>query len=159
MVLVGSPDRVPAAVGDGTDGPTEASGCPMTTTPLPDGLAEYFAARQQQRDDRANTAWKLLRPYERRLVREAAVMGYVLGRRAGEVAARSASWRSTGQPEDTFPGDFDIVRSVLQHCDSTHELYPYLAEACHGQRRRVTRKRMWPGEAADNPITSEDVDR
>jgi hypothetical protein len=126
-------------------------------TDLPQGLVDYLGTRRQQRADRANTAFALLRPYERRIVREAAVMGYVLGRRAGQIDGRNGV-SILDTPTD-FPGDFDIVRNVLQHCDSTDDKFPYLADACAGRRRRVTRKRMWPGEAAaiDHITTEENV--
>jgi hypothetical protein len=111
-------------------------------------VAQVFAANRRRRAERAGTALNLLRPYERRIVREAAVMGYVLGRRAGEVAARSSTWRSIGEPEQAFPGDTDILRMVIEHCDSTDDLYPFLAAACDGRRRRITKARRWPGEDA-----------
>lgn len=107
----------------------------MTET-LPPGLVDYLAARDQQRADRADTAWRTLRPFERRLVREAAVMGFVLGDRAGLTR------------DDEFPRDMDIVRNVLEHCDSTSDKFPYLGAACSGRRRRITKARMWPGEAS-----------
>lgn len=111
-----------------------------------DDLARVFAASAQRRLKRAATAWALLRPYERRLVKEAAVMGYVLGERAGRVTA-SGVRQQMGRPEPAFPADADILRQVIEHCDATSNTYPYLADACSGRRRRVTRKRMWPGEA------------
>ncbi|WP_045740895.1 hypothetical protein [Actinoplanes rectilineatus] len=114
---------------------------------FPPGLLDYFAARQQQRDKRADTAWRTLTKFERRVTREAAVMGYVLGYRAGQADGVMGK----GGPldnDDPIPGDIDIVRRVIQHCDSTSDLYPYLGEACEGRRRRITRKRMYPGEAS-----------
>jgi hypothetical protein len=112
----------------------------MTT--LPDGLADYLAARDQQRLNAANRALSTLRPYERRLVCEAAVMGYVLGRQDGLVKARQGG--SILDDADGFPHDSEILTSVVQHCISTDDLYPHIAEASEGRRRRVTRKRMWP---------------
>lgn len=118
-------------------------------TGLPDELVTYLDTRQKQRATRADRGFATLRPYERRVLREAAVMGYVLGRRAGQADGRNGV-SILDTPTD-FPGDFDIVRSVLQHCDSTSDLYPYLADACAGRRRRITRKRMWPGETTTTP--------
>lgn len=114
---------------------------------FPPELLDYFTTRQQQRDARADTAFATLRPYERRIVREAAVMAYVLGYQAGNLDGRNGNG---GPLDDTrrIPGDFDIVRTVLRHCDSTGDLYPYLAEAAEGRRRRVTQARRWPGEVA-----------
>ncbi len=117
------------------------------STDLPPELLDYFATRQQQRADRANTALSVLSRYERRIVREAAGMGYVLGYRSGNLDGRDG----LGGPLDNerrIPGDSDILRSVLEHCDSTSDLYPYLGAACNGRRRRITKARLWPGEAA-----------
>jgi hypothetical protein len=110
---------------------------------LPLELVDYLAARDQQRAARCDTALRTLRPYERRIVREAAVMGYVLGRQDGLLRGRPG----TGLDDtEGFPGDSTILQEVLQHCDSTSDLYPYLAAAAGGRRRRVTPARMWPGE-------------
>lgn len=125
-------------------------------TDLPPELVDYLDTRRQQRANRADRAFALLRPYERRIVREAAVMGYVLGRQDGMVKGRRGDSLAFDDGSD-FPKDFDIVWQVLQHCDSTADKFPYLADACAGRRRRVTRKRMWPGEtAAIDRITSEE---
>jgi hypothetical protein len=111
-----------------------------------DLIAQILVSGDQRRAARANTAFALLRPYERRIVREAAVMGYVLGRQDGMVKGRAGGSLAFDDGSD-FPKDFDIVRRVLQHCDTTDDLYPYLGAAASGRRRRVTRARMWPGEA------------
>lgn len=113
-------------------------------TDIPAAVVEMVLAGDRRRAERADTAWRTLTKFERRIVREAAVMGYVLGRQDGMIAARNGA-RLYERPTD-FPGDFDIVRQVLEHCDSTDDLYPYLGAACAGKRRRITRKRMWPGE-------------
>ena len=115
------------------------------TPEIPPELLDYFATREQERASRADTAWRTLTKFERRVVREAAVMGYVRGYQAGNLDGRTGK----GGPLDNtrrIPGDFDIVRTVIQHCDSTADLYPYLADACAGRRRRITRKRLFPGE-------------
>lgn len=120
----------------------------MTDSPSPDIMADVarmVAAGDQRRAKRADTAWRTLKPFERRILREAAVMGYVLGYRHGLVRGRSG----TRVLDDSagFPGDEDIIRSVIEHCDSS-DGYAYLTDACDGMRRRVTRKRMYPGEVA-----------
>lgn len=115
----------------------------MTDAPqLDPQVLAYLTERANQRATRAATAMHTLTRFERRVVREAAVMGYVLGERYG----RSTSRAICGNGGSAFPSDFDIVRQVLEHCDSTADLYPYLAAACNGRRRRITRKRLFPGE-------------
>lgn len=112
---------------------------------LMDGIARMMEVNRQRRADRAATAIETLRPFERRIVREAAVMGYVLGRREGLVLGRSG--RSILDDGDDYPHDSDILRNVIEHCDSTSDLYPYLAASCDGRRRRITKSRQWPVEA------------
>ena len=107
-------------------------------------LPDYLAARDQQRLNAANRALATLRPYERRLIREAAVMGYVLGQQDGLIRGRSGNGYDDNE---AYPKDAAILTDVVQHCITTGDLYPYIAEASEGRRRRVTRKRMWPGEA------------
>lgn len=113
---------------------------------LLEGLARVMSANQQRRAARAAIALKTLSPYERRLVCEAAVMGYILGRRTGLAKGRRGD--SILSDGDDFPRDAAIVQAVLQHCDSTEDLYPYLAAAADGKRRRVTKARQWPGKVA-----------
>lgn len=113
-------------------------------TDFPPELLAYFASRVQHRAARANTAIATLRPYERRIVREAAVMGYVLGHGAGRLDGVQNRGHAEIQAE--WPKDSAVLQNVLEHCDSTSDLYPYLAAACDGQRRRVTKARMRPGE-------------
>lgn len=60
------------------------------TGPIDDMLVQYLAIRDQQRTERAEVTLSAMNPRERKLVREAAVMGYVRGAMAGEVAARAA---------------------------------------------------------------------
>jgi hypothetical protein len=115
-------------------------------TDIPAEVVRLVAIGDQRRADRADTAWRTLNPYERRIVREAAVMGYVLGRQDGLIKGRDGGSLAFDNGDD-FPRDFDIVRQVLEHCDSTSDLYPHLGEAASGRRRRITRARMWPGEA------------
>lgn len=110
------------------------------TTNLPqdvvDELTRMIAVREARRAQRVATALKTLRPYERRLLREAAVMGYVLGDERGRLA----------KPSEAFPKDVTIVATVINHCDSNDGTFPFIAAACGGRRRRVTRVRMWASE-------------
>lgn len=97
-------------------------------------LERVFAEGRRRRGERVGVALTTLTRYERRLVREAAVMGYVLGRQDGQLRV------------EPFPKDSTILHDVIEHCDTLAHLYPYLAAACDGRRRRVTRARLWPGE-------------
>lgn len=104
-------------------------------------LAHVFEVRQRQRSKAVNRALATLRPYERRLVHEAAGMGYVRGTMRGRIRA------GLGEPRDgDIPPDRDILFEVIASCVGMDNLYPYLAAASQGRRRRVTRARMWPGE-------------
>lgn len=89
-------------------------------------LAEVFAAKQTHRERRARTALLSMTVRERRLVREAAVMGYVQGVRHGP-------------HRDKIPGDSAIVVEVLIACDAFCDLYPFLSTACDGKRKRGPR--------------------
>lgn len=113
------------------------------TNPM-EAVAQVFADGQRRRAARANTAFRTLSRYERRIAREAAVMGYVLGRREGLIIGRSG--RSFLNDGDDFPGDFQILQDVLEHCDTTSDNFPYLGAACDGRRRRITKARLWQGE-------------
>jgi hypothetical protein len=114
--------------------------------PTMQAVAKLVADGDRRRAERATTAWnKVLRPYERRIVREAAVMGYILGHRDGRIDHAIGNAESSRR----FPADLDIVRWVLEHCSTTTNngsSFPYLADATTGVRRRITRKRLWPGE-------------
>lgn len=117
----------------------------MTDTIDPDvqqQLVTYLASRDRQRTEAVNRALATLKPFERRILREAAVMGYVRGAMAGRSRA------TMGEPRDgDVPADASIVHEVISCCASMGELYPYLAEATEGRRRRITAARRWPGEA------------
>lgn len=93
----------------------------MTTTdPFPPGLLEYFAAREQQRARTVQRALDTLNPYENRILREAAVMGYVRGLMAGRAGVEQ-------------PGpDADTVAEVVGACAAMADLYPIIAAAAEG---------------------------
>lgn len=119
----------------------------MTADNIDALLYAYITEGDRHRAEQAATAWNdVLRPYERRIVREAAVMGYVLGHRDGRL---DYAQRNTGG-EQPFPADIDIVRRTLEHCATTDgdngPRFPYLAAAANGRRRHITRNRLWPGE-------------
>ena len=74
----------------------------------------YLAIREQQRQDRLDEMVAALTEREFQLIKEAAVMGYVQGRRSG------------GTEETPFPKDGEIVSMVLLCADSVNDLYPLL---------------------------------
>lgn len=100
-----------------------------TATSLPEGLADYFAAREQLRIRAVHRRWDALSKREQRLVREAAVMGYVQGVRS-----------QPGSHGATIPHDNEIVTRVIDACAAMRDLYPTIYRA--GSRRRS------PAEAA-----------
>lgn len=115
-----------------------------TAPDLPPELVRYLAERDQQRLTAINRALATLKPYERRLVREAAVMGYV----RGAIAGRSRATLGEPRDGDIPKSDSVMLAEVIGACISMDDLYPYLAEASRGRRRRITRARRWPGEGA-----------
>lgn len=98
------------------------------TAPSPDpagaGLLRYLTARDRRRADQVTARLARFTDHERALVREAAVMGYVHGHMAGEVAGRR------GDPPDQrrIPPDSRIVAEVLLGCASQSDLYPLIGE-------------------------------
>lgn len=82
-----------------------------------DVLGTYFERRRRERARRIEAMLAALRPRERALVREAAVLGFVEGHRAG----------GGRYVEGTFPSDDTIVGAVLGHGPSMPDLYPWLA--------------------------------
>ncbi|MEU8740648.1 hypothetical protein [Streptomyces halstedii] len=83
------------------------------TTPLPDGLVDYLIARDTQRADAVTQFLGRLTNREHTLMREAAVMGYVQGRRHP---------RDGNQPKDSA-----TLRLVIDACLTFADLYPAVA--------------------------------
>lgn len=109
---------------------------------LVEGLARYWAERDKQRLAAVDQALAMLRPYERRLVKEAAVMGFVRGVMTGRSRATLGKPRDGDVPENAM----DILVEVIDACIAVGDIYPYIAEAARGRRRRITKSRRWPGE-------------
>lgn len=76
-------------------------------------LAPVLAEKVRSRRDHAAATFGALTEREQRLVREAAVMGYVNG-------------VAFGPYRDHIPPDGEIVIEVIQCCRSNHDLYPLL---------------------------------
>ncbi|QQZ56881.1 hypothetical protein IFE09_27160 [Streptomyces microflavus] len=83
------------------------------TTPLPDGLADYLVARDAQRAAAVTQFLSRLTDREHTLMREAAVMGYVQGRRHPQ---------DEDQPKDTV-----TLRLVIDAALGLSDLYPAVA--------------------------------
>ncbi|ONK09482.1 hypothetical protein [Streptomyces sp. MP131-18] len=85
---------------------------------LPDYLVRYLEQRAQQRADAINNVLARLTDRERALIRDAAVMGYVQGRR---------------HPEgDPHPKDGDVLTQVIDACFSFADLYPAINAVAAG---------------------------
>lgn len=98
-------------------------------------LAEYLAVQDRKRREAVGRVLATLRPYERRLLREAAVMGYA---------------RGTLLPAgDKVPPDSRVLFDVVDACIDYPDRFPFLADAARGRRRRVVR--LWPGEQPARP--------
>lgn len=91
---------------------------------IADGLVAYMAAREEYRAAEVRRRWDALSTRERRLVREAAVMGWVQGVRS-----------QPGGHTATIPPDASIVTTVLDACLAFPDLYPTIHRA--GSRRRA----------------------
>jgi hypothetical protein len=79
---------------------------------LPDQLVAYLAERDTQRANAVDATLACLTERERRLVREAAVMGYVQGRR---------------HPKDAdHPKDTAVLHLVVDACLAAPDLYPVI---------------------------------
>lgn len=96
-----------------------------------EALGTYLAAREAERLADVEDTLRGMNPRERRLVQEAAVMGYVRGVQAG----RSAS---VLRNEDAKipPGSVTLV-DVVDACLSMPDLYPTMSRVLRvGQKRR-----------------------
>ncbi|MFD9950819.1 hypothetical protein ACFWYW_58665 [Nonomuraea sp. NPDC059023] len=82
---------------------------------IPEEIVRYIAGRDAYRDGRVNRALDAMTGREHKLVREAAVMGYVQGigaARAGEL---------------DIPMDAEIVWRVIAGCQTFGDLYPTIS--------------------------------
>lgn len=73
-------------------------------------LIQYFATREQQRDQQVRRILATLSDREQQLVREAAVMGYVRG-------------SMSAHPSLEIPKDAAIVWEVIDACRAMPDLY------------------------------------
>jgi len=92
----------------------------MTGTPaeFDDRLTAYFETRARQREQEIDDRLAELTPRERSLVRDAAVMGYVLG-------------RMDERAKVEFPKDTPIFRGVVLAALRDDENFHVLRGACH----------------------------
>jgi hypothetical protein len=81
---------------------------------IPPELLTYYAARKRQRDEQVAEALEGRTQTELALMREAAVMGYVLGMR-------------TGRDYEATPPDADILYGVVSACLVWPDLYPTIS--------------------------------
>lgn len=91
------------------------------TPDLPDGLLRYLAERDLRRAGRVEHTLAAMTVRERRLVREAAVMGYVQGVRA-----------VPGGHNATIPPDSTILARVVGACLAFPDLYPVIGRIADG---------------------------
>lgn len=103
-------------------------------TALDADLVRYLAARDQQRTTAVRERLDQLSLRERWLVHDAAVMGYVQGAMAGEVAARTAT-------RTTIPKDSDVVAEVVMCCQQMADRYPVLAGSLRDLAELLARTR------------------
>lgn len=88
------------------------------TASLPPELAAYLVTRAQQREQEIDERLAELTPRERSLVRDAAVMGYVLGRMDERARVE-------------FPKDTPIMRGVVYAALREDEHYAVLRGIAH----------------------------
>lgn len=91
------------------------------TVQLPADLAAYLAEMDRQHASAVNRVFDTLTPYEQRLIREVAVMGYVRGHIAGRCGA-------------DIPKDSATVYEVIDACIAMDDLYPLIAAASRSIR-------------------------
>jgi hypothetical protein len=100
---------------------------------IDESLARYFEARQRDRNEEVDRTLNALGPQARGILHDAAVMGFVLGERAG-YAKRYSRFHDDGAEE--FPTDSEIIRWVVMHCCAQEDrAYPTINRA----RRRGLR--------------------
>ncbi len=90
-------------------------------------IAHLMLTDAQRRSDATKAFLDGLPPRELWLVREAAVMGFVLGERHGPVG-------------EDFPKDSEIVTQVVTHCRSNAARFPLLAGDVHRLARQLVRQ-------------------
>jgi hypothetical protein len=103
-------------------------------------LARYLAARWDAEAVRVTATVGSMRPREQKLVREAAIMGFVRGAMAGRVAGQEGV-----KPE--IPDGREILAEVVSACLSMPDLYPAFDRMERLAQRRV-RSQANGGEAA-----------
>ena len=96
-------------------------------------LTSYLAARRDMEAERVESTLAAMNPRERKLVREAAVMGYVRGSMAGAVDARAGR-------ETVIPPDSQVLRHVTECCLSMPDLYPTFERMERTANRRAARE-------------------
>lgn len=112
-------------------------------TVLPDAYVRYLAARDQQRVNAVQSTLAAMTEVERRIFREAAVMGYVCGVMA--VPSRN---------NVPIPPDTDIVNEVIDSIHGFDDRYPItnsLTRSCAtcGQRA-LDCGHPWPSDEGDD---------
>lgn len=85
---------------------------PDGATAMANNLVGYLTARAQRREERVDAMLAAMTPREQRLVREAAVMGFVHGK---------------GFTGPEHPKDTPVMRGVLSACDAMPDLYPIMS--------------------------------
>lgn len=92
---------------------------------IPDDLVRHIVDQDTRRARRAVNAWDRLTGREQRLLKEAAVMGYLRG-----------MW-DHGPGGEKVPPDSHIVQSVIEHCQTYNDRFPYIGNLT--TRRRTGR--------------------
>lgn len=100
---------------------TEPSSNP---TGIDDRLVAYLEAQDRYHLAEVGRRWDAMTLREKRLVREAAVMGYVQGVRS-----------VPGSHKEPIPPDASIVTRVIDACLGMSDLYPFMSKL--GRRRRA----------------------
>lgn len=101
----------------------------MTGLPadVEDDLARYLAGRDAARDRHVVNAWNSLSLRERRLVKEAAVMGYVRG------------VQDHGPYGAKIPPDSQVIYAVIAYCQSNSSRFPFIGNLTRRRKTRQTR--------------------